>query len=180
MATGWAGCAGAVPANAIVVRPDEARSTLQDARCEPSPPDLASVSRSFALAGATAVQVRAGDACCARVVRIAKGDLVTVSGKAIGGAAGYHGGPDWKETPASEWGLSFESRHRGSKLIVSTVNEISYIHHLYYLTDLVITVPEGVAIVLVPRTLDGDGDPDLEPEPKIREPMPGSGQSRCG
>jgi hypothetical protein len=130
------------------------------------------VSRSFALDNITVVQLRAERASCARVVRTTTDGLVTVSGQASGGAGGYHGAPDWKETPASEWGLSFEARRHGPTLVVSTQKEISYIHHYYYLDNLVIHVPNRVSVVLVPRYLDGDGASDLEPMPRNKEPKP--------
>jgi hypothetical protein len=45
--------------------------------------------------------------------------------------------------------------------VVSTENEISYIHHDYRLKSLVISVPPGVEVVNEKRTLSGAGPPDL-------------------
>jgi hypothetical protein len=41
--------------------------------------------------------------------------------------------------------------------------ERQYIHHVFYLEDLGISVPRGVAVILEPLDLDSEGQPDLSP-----------------
>ncbi len=113
--------------------------------------------------GIDEVVLRAGLAATA-TIRKQKGDAkaIIVEGKLVGGAKGYHPpDPNWKETPPEKWGLNFVSKRFGKTLVVSTVNEIKYIHHRYVLDGLIITVPENVRVRLLPRELDGVGKPDL-------------------
>ena len=94
-------------------------------------------------------------------------EVVEVSGVPAGGAKGYHSpDPNWRETPATEWGLSFESARYGEVLVISTNNEIQYIHHGYFLQSVVLRVPAGVAVVRERREMSGDGGPDLK-EPRL-------------
>ena len=87
---------------------------------------------------------------------------VAVSAKCEGSATGYHpADPNWRETPASEWGLDFVARRSGSTLIISTKNEIGYIHHHYALEQIHLTLPKGVRLVRETRKLTGDGAPNL-------------------
>jgi hypothetical protein len=126
----------------------------------PSPPRV--VVRSFKANGVKKVVLRAGDAEQA-VVKSAPGTRwITISGRPEGDAQGYHPiDPNWRETPAWEWGLDFKAKSFGPVLVISTENEISYIHHYYHLGGLVISVPEGVEIIKEPRKLTGEGPPDL-------------------
>jgi hypothetical protein len=141
------------------------------ARMPPTPPVPSKslpvpgrVERSFDATGVKRVVVRAGEAERAEVKTIPGGRSITVSGIAEGGAAGYHpADPNWRETPASRWGLDFKARSFGPTLVVSTENEIRYIHHDYHLGGLVISVPEGVEVVKEDRKLTGEGPPDLTP-----------------
>ena len=113
--------------------------------------------------GIDEVVLRAGLAATA-TVRKQKGNAkaIIVEGKLIGGAKGYHpSDPTWKETPPEKWGLNFVSKRFGKTLVVSTVNEIQFIHHRYVLDGLIITVPDNVRVRLLPRELDGDGKPNL-------------------
>lgn len=95
--------------------------------------------------------------------------FITVSGTPSGGAKGYHSSdPNWRETPASSWGLDFVSRRFGSTLVISTSNEIRYIHHRYIhhrytLEQIHVQLPEPVRLVRETRKLTGDGAPDLSP-----------------
>ncbi|GMU65835.1 MAG: hypothetical protein AMXMBFR36_21090 [Acidobacteriota bacterium] len=123
------------------------------------------VSRRFDAAAVTTVLLRAAHASEA-VVREQAAPVVEVTGTPRGGARGYHPpDPMWRETPASRWGLDFVARRYGNVLVVSTKNEIRYIHHGYYLDSLVLTVPEGVTVQRIDRDLTGSGDPDLSPPP---------------
>ncbi|HSB63847.1 MAG TPA: hypothetical protein VLJ18_06755, partial [Thermoanaerobaculia bacterium] len=89
---------------------------------------------------------------------------IEVSGVPTGGAKGYHpSDPNWKETSPAEWGLAFVARRFGATLVISTKNEIQYIHHRYTLENLHVDVPPGIAVVREPRILSGDGAPDLKP-----------------
>jgi hypothetical protein len=96
---------------------------------------------------------------------LAPGKSILVSGTPSGGAPGYHpADPNWRETSASEWGLDFRGKAFGTTLVISTFNEIQYIHHSYYLENLVITVPPGVEVTREARQLSGEGAPDLREE----------------
>ena len=106
--------------------------------------------------------LRAEDADKAMVETGARGSAIEVSGIPTGGAAGYHSpDPKWRETPAAEWGLDFVSVQRGPILVVSTKNEMRYIHHHYAFASVTVRVPPGVEVVKEQRTLTGDGAPDL-------------------
>ncbi len=84
---------------------------------------------------------------------------ITASGVPKGGAAGYHpADPSWRETPASQWGLDFQSAAFGPTMVISTSKEISYIHHHYYLDQIRLTVPEGVRVIKENRTLTGKSE----------------------
>ena len=132
-------------------------------RHAPDPPAPSTlVVQSFDAAGITRVVLRAEDAAAATVVVQASTSTIDVAGVPTGGAKGYHSpDPKWRETPAAKWGLDFVSVRRGSTLIVSTKNEMAYIHHHYAFERLTIGVPKGVEVVKEPRTLTGDGAPDL-------------------
>ena len=122
------------------------------------------VVRTFDATGVKRVVLRAGDAERAEVTSVSGGRAITVSGIAEGGAAGYHPvDPNWRETPASRWGLDFKARSFGPTLVVSTENEIRYIHHDYHLGSLTVSVPQGVEVVKENRELTGEGAPDLAP-----------------
>ena len=90
---------------------------------------------------------------------------MSISGVPDGGAKGYHpSDPNWKETPANKWGLKFAAKRFGEVLVVSSVGEIWYIHHYYYIRDLTINLPSQITLVKQTRELngdDGDGKPDL-------------------
>jgi hypothetical protein len=118
------------------------------------------VDQTFPAAGIAKVVFRAELARAARVEH--GGDAIAAAGTPKGGAPGYHpSDPNWRETPAEEWGLGFKGQAFGSTLVISTWNETRYIHHHYYLDELVLTVPQGVDVVLEERTLSGEGAPDL-------------------
>jgi hypothetical protein len=121
------------------------------------------VTKEFSAEGVAHVFLRSGLAAQAEV-RHTSGQhtTVTVSGTPIGGAQGYHpSDPNWKETPAADWGLEFVGQRFGTNLVISSKNEIQYIHHHYALDHVVLTLPEGVDFKLITRELSGDGKPDL-------------------
>jgi hypothetical protein len=125
--------------------------------------DAPTVSRSFPAAGIKTVVVRAADAARA-TIQHTDHDRIQISGTMRGGAPGYHSpDPNWRETPASEWGLDFVGKQFGDVLILSTKNEIAFVHHSYDLHSIVVSVPAGVQVVQVPRELTGNGAPDLSP-----------------
>jgi hypothetical protein len=118
--------------------------------------------RSFPASGITKVVLRAEDANQATVETGPAGSTIDVAGIPTGGAPGYHpSDAKWHETPAAEWGLDFVSLQRGPILVVSTTHEMRYIHHHYAFASLVLRVPPGVEVIKEPRTLTGDGAPDL-------------------
>jgi hypothetical protein len=127
-----------------------------------APPQPKAVRRSFPAAGITKLVLRAGGADKATVATGARGSAIEVSGIPAGGAAGYHSpDPKWRETPAAAWGLDFVSVQRGPILVVSTKNEMQYIHHHYAFASVAVRVPPGVEVFKEPRVLTGDGAPDL-------------------
>ena len=58
------------------------------------------------------------------------------------------------------WGLSRSPL--AATLVISTRNEIHYIHHAYTLQGIRLEVPAGVVVVRETRVLSGDGAPDLK------------------
>ena len=130
---------------------------------------MARIERSFEAQGIKTVILRAGAAEKAKTITAQADGAIRISGKPAGGAEDYQSpDPSWKETPASEWGLDFKSQRFGDVLVISTVNEIVYIHHHYTIEDLELTVPAKVTVKLETRALNGDGDPDLSQPGKPR------------
>ncbi|MCI0459297.1 MAG: hypothetical protein L0Z62_20300 [Gemmataceae bacterium] len=126
-----------------------------------TPPER--ISRSFTAAGVKKVVLRAAAADTAEVTADSAAGVVEVSGVPAGGASGYHSpDPNWRETPAAEWGLDFVCAQYGEVLVISTKNEIHYIHHGYFLQSLTLRVPARVEVVKESRKLAGNGAPDLE------------------
>ncbi|GAC1326347.1 MAG: hypothetical protein NVSMB14_17980 [Isosphaeraceae bacterium] len=131
-------------------------------------PVVGRVVRSFDAKGIQVVILRAGDAEQAEVKTVAGRRWITISGIPEGGAQGYHSpDPNWRETPASNWGLDFKAKAFGPKLVVSTENEISYIHHYYHLANVTIVVPEGVKVVKENRKLNGESLRPAELSPPV-------------
>lgn len=121
------------------------------------------VTATFPADGITKVVLRASAAKQVSIVaRESSPASVRVSGVASGGARGYQPpDPDWKETPPAEWGLKFVARRFGDTLVVSSENEMHYIHHHYTLESIKLELPAGIEIVREPRALDGNGQPNL-------------------
>jgi hypothetical protein len=154
------GCTDHPPATARTVIVMSTMSRPQAQATTPRQPKA--LRRSFPAAGITRFVLRAEDADKATVEHGAPGSAIEVSGIPTGGAAGYHSSdPNWRETPAAEWGLDFVSVQRGPILVVSTKNEMRYIHHHYAFASVSVRVPPGVEVVKEPRTLTGEGAPDL-------------------
>jgi hypothetical protein len=112
-----------------------------------------------------AVTLRAAHAADAAVVPAPASSDIIVTATPQGGAMGYHppaSEEPWRETPADEWGLAFKARRYGGRLVISSFNEIAYIHHRYALRDIRLTsaLPRR-AIRLQSRKLSGDGAADL-------------------
>ena len=121
------------------------------------------LTRAWPATGIKRVLLRAGFAPEATVA-VREGDTIEVSGQPSGGAAGYHSpDPNWKETSAADWGLDFVAETHGDLLVVSSKNEIAYIHHAYTLRDVTLAVPPGVEVTRERRALSGNGAPDLLP-----------------
>ena len=120
------------------------------------------VCRDFNALGVSHVIFRAERAFDATILQSTDPGTVSVCGVAKGGVEGYHPpASNWRETPLSEWGLDFISKRFANAFIISTENEMQYIHHYYYLDNLVVRMPEGIAVQKVRRILTGDGLPDL-------------------
>ena len=132
--------------------------------CAAPEQDRDRLTRRFDAAGITRVVLRAAAADTATVDLVPGTGVVTVSGRATGGAEGYHpADPRWRETPAAEWGLDFVARRFGSTLVISTANEIGYIHHHYAVAGIGLRLPPSVELVRQTRVLTGDGKADLAP-----------------
>lgn len=130
----------------------------------PFVPTSGRVARSFSADGIKRLYLRAGDAESAQVKSVPGRQLVTLSAVPEGDAKGYHTpDPNWSETPAAKGGLDFVARRYGSALVISSKNEIRYIHHYYHLADIVLEVPPGIEAVRENRTLSGAGNADLNP-----------------
>ena len=122
------------------------------------------IARSFPAEGVTTVIVRAAGVDGATITSNAAPGAVEISGLPAGGARGYHPPKrGWRETPAGRWGLDFVARRYGNVLVISSKNEIRYIHHHYALEELRLRVPPGVEVLRQPRQLSESGDPDLSP-----------------
>ena len=120
------------------------------------------ISQEFEADQITQVIIRAGSITDGTVVKRSKSPMVKILGIPSGGTKGYHpSDKNWKETPAKDWGLSFEAKRFGSILVISSKNEIAYIHHHYWLANIEIEVPAEVQVILSPRKLNGKGEPDL-------------------
>lgn len=121
------------------------------------------VTRQLSPSGVKTVVFRASNAPTAKIL-ISKVHQIQISGVPAGGAKGYHSpDPFWRETPAKDWGLDFVAKRYGDVLVVSTTNEILYIHHHYVLTNLSIQVPSGIKVIKEERELNGAPEPDLKP-----------------
>jgi hypothetical protein len=120
------------------------------------------VTRSFAVGGVDTVVLRAEAAQQAEVATVPGRRAITVSGVPAGDAKGYHpADPNWRETPASQWGFDFQAKAFGPTLVISSSAEIRYIHHYYHLESIRNAVPPGVKVVKENRTLTGEGTADL-------------------
>lgn len=126
------------------------------------PGDVVPYCRDFAVEGIGKVVFRAEQAARAKVTSSAETGRIRVCGVPGGGVEGYHpSDPNWKETPAAEWGLDFKAARFGDVLVVSTENEFRHIHHYYYFDKLWIVKPEELPVRMQSRTLTGNGAVDL-------------------
>ena len=134
------------------------------AACAGAGQDRDQLTRRFDAAGLTRVVLRAAAAEAATVHVVPGTGVLTVSGRATGGAAGYHpADPRWRETPAADWGLDFVAKRFGRTLVISTANEIGYIHHHYTIADVALRLPPSVELVRQVRPPSGSGEADLTP-----------------
>ena len=118
--------------------------------------------RSYPARGIETVVLRAEGAEEAKVRTVPGRAVITVTGRPAGDARGYHpADPDWRETPAAQWGLDFAARSYGPTLVISSASEIRYIHHDYHIEDIEIEVPPGIAVIREKRELTGEPPPDL-------------------
>ena len=122
------------------------------------------LTRSFDAAGVTRIVLRAASADASTVDVVSGTHVVTVSGQATGGAEGYHpADPRWRETTAADWGLDFAAKRSGSTLVISTKNEIGYIHHHYVIAAIGVRLPPSIELIKQMRVLSGSGETDLAP-----------------
>ena len=128
----------------------------------PEEPATNLVTRSFPADGITRLVIRAAQVKSATITTDAPRSAVEISATPIGDARGYHPpDPNWRSTPAQSWGLDFVAQRFGDVLVISTKNEMGFIHHHYVLDDLSIRVPAHVEVLRQERQLNGDGAPDL-------------------
>ena len=159
-------------ATAVACRPTEGARPAADAPSSSAAaapePGGKRVTRTFPAAGVSRVVLRATLAREAKVVSEERADIL-VAGTAQGGAAGYHpSDPSWKETKAEDWGLDFKGKAFGPTLVISSSNELHYIHHSYYLDALVITVPRHVEVTREEKTPTENGAADLRDPSSVR------------
>ena len=57
--------------------------------------------------------------------------------------------------------MGFVSNQFGPVLVISSKNEIGYIHHYYTIEELTVQLPEGVQLIREPRELSETGEPNL-------------------
>jgi hypothetical protein len=120
------------------------------------------IQRSFSALGISKILVRCADADSTMVVVDPSTTTIEIVGTPLGGAQGYHSpDPSWRETPPEGWGLDFVAMIYGDVLVISTKNEMQYIHHRYWLGSLILRVPENVEVIRQTRTLSGKTEPDL-------------------
>ncbi len=132
--------------------------------CAAADMDRGRLVRNFDADGIARVVLRAAAADAATVDVVPGRKVVIVSGQATGGAEGYHpADPRWRETAATEWGLDFTAKRFGSTLVISTRNEIGYIHHHYTVAGIGLQLPPSVELVRQMRVLTGSGEADLAP-----------------
>lgn len=121
----------------------------------------------FPLTGVDTVILRARRAKTAHISTARMGAEISIYAKPAGGAEGYHpSNPSWRQTAPANWGLGFTGRRYGNKLVISSHNEISFIHHDYFLDDIHIAKPPNLTVRLKERVMgsdDGNGAPDLRP-----------------
>jgi hypothetical protein len=129
----------------------------------PSHADDSRVVQTFQLHGVERVVLRSAQAKQAVVTAVQGAEpVITLSGQVAGGVSGYHS-PDqnWRETPASQWGMKFVAKQFGPVLVISSQSEVGYIHHQYTVANITVQLPRGVQLVLEQRVLSGSGEPDL-------------------
>jgi hypothetical protein len=140
-----------------VLQSELARRAAEKAATTP-----ARISRSFPTAGIKKIIFRASTAESSTVTIDSVAEAIEISGLPAGDAKGYHSpDPNWRETPAAEYGLDFVSAQFGDVLVISTKNEILYIHHHYFLESVALRVPADIEVVRERRKLTGDKGPDL-------------------
>jgi len=170
----WWGVAGALAVAAIgavcwvvATKPESSQDRTETEAQTSQTNSETRISRNFPSAGVKKVILRGGSSDTAEIIAAPGAEVIDVSGIPAGGAKGYHtSNPNWRDTPAAEWGMDFASTRLGDVLVISTRNEIRYIHHSYQLQSIVLRVPEGVEVALERRKLTGDGAPDLShPKP---------------
>ena len=134
------------------------------AACAPTPVGEGRLSESYESAGITRVILRAAAADAAKTEQAARAEPIAITGQATGGAEGYHAAdPKWRETSAADWGLGFVALRSGTTVVISSKNEIDYIHHHYLIADIVLRLPPSIELVRHTRTLSGSGEADLSP-----------------
>lgn len=116
---------------------------------------------SFSADGIAKIVIRAAEIESAVIANDSK-SIVEISGLPVGGTRGYHpSDPNWRETPPERWGFGFAAKQYGNILVISSKNEISYIHHHYVLTELRVRVPPGIEVIRQQKQLNDSGYPDL-------------------
>jgi hypothetical protein len=132
--------------------------------CATTPQTTSQVERFFFVRGISTVVVRAAEIEDARIKTVADAQELWIRAQPAGGVTGYHSpDPNWRETPAADYGMDFVEQRYGDTLVVSSHNEIEHIHHHYYLKNIVVTVPKDITVIREKRVLSGNGAADLSP-----------------
>jgi hypothetical protein len=123
------------------------------------------VTVTIAASGVEAVTVRAECAPSAIVRSVSTRCCITISGTRSGGVSEEQPANfNWPERLAPGEGMTFVSKQYGKHLVVSSFNEWALFYHHYFLSDLEVQVPTGIAVKLeIPERTENGSLPDLRP-----------------
>lgn len=134
-----------------------------EAQMPPCAPDRVTVT--ITATGVEAITLRAECAPSATVTPVSTRCCIIVSGVRSGGVSEEKRAEyNWPERLPPGEGMTFVSKQYGTHLVVSSLNEWALFHHHYFLSDLQVQVPSGVAVKLeMPERTNNSSLPDLRP-----------------